>query len=226
MKNGKIQHLWYRWHYQIQKRAHQISVGCKSDWQRILLHQVDQHVLELYQKHPEFYTDYDILNKVNGQNKSLKIFVGALGEDICEAFWVSQQRNVKKPSLGGSVVDMIVDDRRVQIKSSISRQTRGYWVITARKRQRGRYVPYSEYDFDLLAVSVADPGISIPKYIYEIPMNKLIEIGVVSTATSKGKRQFCVDPELNMDRSKFHCLNEHIVWSHLTDTWNVQIKFP
>eukprot|EP01083_Nonionella_stella_P055248 145808_1 len=134
--------------------------------------------------------------------------------------WVSQQRDVKKPSLGGSVVDMIVNDKRVQIKSSMRRISRGPWKVSTKKMQRGHVVSYSQYDFDFLIICLFDPATSVPKYIYEIPMSKLVEMGIVCTTTSKGTTAVLCDPELKMNQSRFHCLNECIVWSHINLTDN------
>ncbi len=94
-----------------------------------------------------------------------------------------------EPKLENMIYDFILGDLKFQEKIAAPKNVTGFRVSL----YTGTYhIPYSQDDFDILLINLPSPH---EKLFYLIPMDKLIEHGIVRTGDNGGKIEMSVYPE-------------------------------
>eukprot|EP01084_Bolivina_argentea_P266812 452710_1 len=201
-------HIWYAWSQQFADKNSMTAYAWKFHPGRI--HNLDLKLTELYYKYPEYHVPLASLNKRRGEDKNKKLRVGRIGEqwvfDWCKSAGSDVNRH---PDISGSKYDLIVNQERIQVKSTCKILRNGAYNVNVMHVVQGRLVPYSDIDFDVLAICIGDENMIKLKHLYWIPIETLKEQNIVSTKCNKGKLRILMYPCINKGKyislEKFRC---------------------
>eukprot|EP01084_Bolivina_argentea_P266811 452709_1 len=188
-------HIWYAWSQQFADKNNMTTYTWEFHPGRI--HNLDLTLSELFYRYPEYHVPLESLNKRRGEEKDKKVRVGRIGEQWVFD-WCRPTSDVNRhPDIGGSKYDLIVNGNRVQVKSTCRMKKHGLYQLNTMHEVQDRVVPYSDTDFDILALCIGDENMMKLKHIYWIPMEVLIEQNIVSTKWNKGKTAIPIYPCMN-----------------------------
>eukprot|EP01084_Bolivina_argentea_P319763 554647_1 len=167
-----------------------------QSYQQNKIQELDKSLLELYHRYSEWHVPLISLNKRNGEDKHKSLRFGRVAEDFVFEWCNSKAYNVNRHSeISGSKYDLVVNGERVQVKSCFSQQKHGHFFVAANHRRGNKVIPYSEQDFDILAVCIGDKMTMKIKHLYWIPMAELLKHSVVSSAKSAGTTGIYLYPQ-------------------------------
>ena len=196
--------IWYTWsndHSQNNTRIKLLHSTCKSlDNGRI--HCLDSMLSGLYEQHPEYHVPFSSLNKRNGEDKDPRLMHGRIAEDWVFDWCVINGFHAERHSfVSGSKYDLVVEGKRVQVKSCFVRRRNGAYKLLIQDKHNSMISTYFQSDFDILALCLANDESMALKYIYWIPMGELVRLGIVASDSQKGKFAIYLYPQ--QDKGKF-----------------------